>query len=284
MFSIVGIVSSYYPDLDDFLKNINSYLPWIDKLIIWENTPRKDSNIHTIVEQLNSDKVEVRTSGKNEYLAGPLNECISSVKDQGFSHVLTMDQDSSFAPGNFEHYRALVENYPSKNVAAFGPNSQYRTQQNVEIGEVENIFLSGAIYPMENLIRLNGFDEELAIDCIDTDYCYRASENNYKIMLMYGVLLNHQIGYRYKHWSGLIIAPYSAQRTYYFLRNTFWMWKKYPKYFDRPYKMSFIRYKLVYRSLKIFLEKDSIRKLRAISCALWHFKTKRLGRFDKFSK
>jgi len=284
MINIVAILSSFYPNLDDLERNTNSYLPWISKLIIWENTPKEDSYIDQLVDRLNSDKIEVRTTGKNEYLAYPFNQCIRWAQSEGYTHVLTMDQDSCFAEGHFEKYINSIEDYQQTNVAVFGPSSNSREQVKLFAEEVDHIFISGAIFPVDTFLEQGGFNEELVIDSIDSDYCFRCKKNNLQTIVFKDIFLQHQIGYRYKHWSGLIIVPYSAQRTYYFLRNTLWLWKQYPQYFTKSYKRSFVKYRIVYRSLKIIFEKETIRKLSAIVFAIWHYKRKKLGRFDIFSK
>ncbi len=72
---ILGVISSFYPDIIELERNINSFLPEIDHLILWENTPKEKSYIQQLIERLKSTKVEVRTTGENEYLAVPFNMC-----------------------------------------------------------------------------------------------------------------------------------------------------------------------------------------------------------------
>ena len=45
---IVAVVSSFYPNIDELEVNINSYLPWVDRLIIWENSSRADSQVDSL--------------------------------------------------------------------------------------------------------------------------------------------------------------------------------------------------------------------------------------------
>jgi rhamnosyltransferase len=279
---ILGVITSFFPNIDELEKNINSFLEGIEHLIIWENTPKEKSNIDKLIGKLNSTKIEVRTTGHNEYLAVPFNLCAKFASDNGFTHILTMDQDSCFVSNQFEKYINLVDKHFEENVAVYGSNNRYTPKSNNSICEVNSVILSGSIFPVKSFNKLDGFNEELVIDAIDTEYCYRAIVKNYKIILMSEINLEHQIGYRHKHWSGLTLVPYSAQRTYYYLRNTFWIWEKYPEYYKESYKKSFVKYRVVYRCLKIVFEKDSVRKLKAIFFSIKHYKEKRLGRFDKF--
>jgi rhamnosyltransferase len=279
---ILGVITSFYPDIDELERNINSFLPEIEHLIIWENTPKEKSYIQQLIERLKSTKVEVRTTGENEYLAVPFNLCARFALENSFTHLLTMDQDSCFSNDHFKKYIAEIQNLKLNDVAAFGPNSSSREQQKNQ--EVDHIFISGAIYPLDVFFELKGFNEELVIDAIDTEYCFRAKENNYVIIVFQNVNLEHNMGYRYKHWTGLTLVPYSAQRTYYFIRNSLWLWARFPQNYTKEYRNSFIKFRIVYRTLKLIFEKDSLNKFVAIITALSHVKAKRLGKYDKFSK
>ena len=94
MFKLCAIVTSYYPSLEELEQNIRSYLSDVDKLIIWENTPKDESRIQELADKLNGEKVEVRTTGQNEFLAKPFNICIKWAKENNYTHFLTLDQDS----------------------------------------------------------------------------------------------------------------------------------------------------------------------------------------------
>jgi len=277
---ILGVISAFHPNIDELEININSFLSGIDRLIIWENTPEKESTINALVNRLGVGKIEVCTTGKNEYLAYPFNQCIRRAQSEGYTHVLTMDQDSCFAEGHFEKYIKSIEDYRQTNVAVFGPSSNSREQVKLFAEEVDHVFISGAIFPVDTFLEQGGFNEELVIDSIDSDYCFRCKKHNLQTIVFRDVFLQHQMGYRYKHWSGLIIVPYSAQRTYYFLRNTLWLWKQYPQYFTESYKRSFVKYRIVFRLLKIAFEKDSFKKIFSIFTAIYHYKKNRLGRYD----
>jgi rhamnosyltransferase len=284
MFKIIGIVTSYYPNLDDLEKNIRSYLAWIDRLIIWENTPNEKSIIGQLIDRLQNDKVEVRTTGKNEYLANPFNQCIRWAQKEGYTHLLTMDQDSCFAPNHFEQYIELIKSHQNSNIAAFGPRIHFNENSSDGIEEVSHVIISGAVFPIDSLFVVGLFNEDLAIDVIDMEYCFRAREKGYKVMHINSVYLEHNLGYRHKHWTGITLSPYSAQRTYYYIRNTLWLWKHFPDTAQKQERRNFIRYKIIYRTLKIGFEPDAFQKLLAIYTAIWHVYTGRLGQYDKFIK
>jgi rhamnosyltransferase len=284
MFKIIGIVTSYYPNLIDLEKNITSYLAWIDRLIIWENTPKEDSNIERLITQLNNDKIEVRSTGVNEYLANPFNQCIIWAQKEGYTHLLTMDQDSCFAPNHFEQYIESIKHNQNSNVAVFGPSIHFNANSSDRFEEVSHVIISGAVFPIDSLSVVGFFNEDLVIDVIDMEYCFRARKKGYKVIRINSVYLEHSLGYRHKHWTGITLSPYSAQRTYYYIRNTLWLWKQFPCNYEKRERQSFIRYKIIYRTLKIGFEPDAFRKLLALYTAIWHVYKERLGKYDKFIK
>ncbi|MDR0983111.1 MAG: hypothetical protein LBM07_07740 [Culturomica sp.] len=275
---LLAVVSSYFPKLEELEENIQSYLPWVDKLIIWENTPKEQSKIKELTDKLNCDKIQVRTTGENEFLAKPFNICVQWAKENGYTHILTMDQDSKFENGNFERYIELVKNCTDDKIGCFSPNIGNKRTSSKEIIAIETAITSGAIYPLSVFDNIGLFDEKLLIDCVDTEFCLRAHTHNIKTVCVTSINLLHHLGSFKKTKVGLLLNNYSAQRTYYLLRNRILIEKKYPKYDDN--KKSFFKYQLFYRIIKVILEKDSLRKIKAILLALIHASKGKSGRYN----
>jgi len=277
MFKLCAVVSSYYPDLEEIEKNIRSYLSGVDKLIIWENTPKNESKIAEMAEKLNSEKIEIRTTGENEFLAKPFNICIQWAKENGFTHFLTMDQDSRFENGHFEKYLELIKNYDDGSIAVFAPNID-NIAQNVEIKEVEFAITSGAVFPLSIFDAIGGFRENFLIYMIDIEFCLRAKEKGFKTVCITKTHLFHKSGYSNKSKFGFILNNYSAQSTYYKIRNTILMWKLYPSYNHN--KIIFYKYHVFYRLVKIIFEKNSLKKTKAIISGVIHGLRGRTGKYE----
>ena len=62
---ILAILTSFHPEIDALERNIRSFLDSVDCLIIWENTPKEKSYINTLTDKIGSDKIIIRTTGKN---------------------------------------------------------------------------------------------------------------------------------------------------------------------------------------------------------------------------
>lgn len=90
---LLGVVILYYPDKEQIMLNIASYLDEVDALLIWDNTPPADRRVLDFGRQ-QENKIIRRDKERNVGLGFPLNEAVRYGTENGFTHLLTMDQDS----------------------------------------------------------------------------------------------------------------------------------------------------------------------------------------------
>lgn len=284
MIKVLGVVTSFYPDLKELERNIYTYLPWIDYLIIWENTLKKDSQVNRITARFGNAQIEVRTTGQNEFHASPFNQCIHWGKENGYTHLLTMDQDSFFEREDFSKLINFVENNRDNNIAVFTAAKNIDKKLYGDVAEVENAATSGTIYSMDVFEKVGFFRDDFLIYMVDIEFGIRLRAKGYKILCLPGVKLNHNAGYAKRSKLGLLIDYYSAQSTYYIIRNTLLTWKLYPGKFPLHERINFFRYKIVYRTFKMVFEPHRIQKLKAIYIGLYHGLTGKAGRYEIQSK
>lgn len=267
---ILGIVTSYFPELMTLERNINTYISGVDRLIIWENTMSGQSRINELADKLNNPKVELRTTGENEYLAKPFNICVKEAILEGYTHILTMDQDSFFEENDFSKFISCVKSNNNPNVMMFTSSKSENQAIEADEIEVENAITSGTIYKIDIFEKIGLFREDFMIYMIDIEFSMRVKANGYKIVAYPKIILNHNTGYALKNKIGLRIDNYSAQSTYYIIRNVILNWKIYPEKFRISEKLKFFKYKVIYRTLKIFFEPSPFKKLIAIYMGLLH--------------
>jgi len=277
---LLAVVSTYFPNLEELERNIESYLPWVDYLIIWENTPEEKSKIKLLAEKLHDTKIEIRTTGRNEFLAYPFNLCIKWAQENNFTHILTMDQDSCFMENQFEQYLKLIEQNQQSDIAIYSSTRNSDLNEFGHLNDIENAITSGSVYSIEAFERNGYFLEDFLIYMMDIEFGIRVKENGFKIISFSGIKLGHEAGYATKNKSGIIINNYSAQSTYYIVRNTVLTWKLYKHKFTLSDKYKFIKYKVIYRSLKILLEKNKVQKMKGIWFGLLHGLINKKGRYD----
>jgi rhamnosyltransferase len=225
---LLGIVILYYPD-KDIEANINSYIDALDELIIWDNTPHGCG-----ISFLEIPKIKKMGSNENVGIGKALNEAVNYAKINEFTHLLTMDQDSSFQNDDCKIFIAIANN--AKLNAIFSPNyisdnKEWYVEQDSFI-EVETTLTSGTLYPIHIFDAIGLFREDFFIDTIDTEFSLRARKNGIPTQIISSVHLFHVAGYQ-KHkrrflWKTFSPNEYSPIRSYYIIRNSIITKKLYP--------------------------------------------------------
>lgn len=88
--------------------------------------------------------------------------------------------------------------------------------------------------------KVGGFDQQLFIDMVDADFCYRLRLAGYKIICINKVGMIHELGDTFRIrflYRDRTILNHSAFRKYYIFRNTIYVLRKYKiahdyRYFD----------------------------------------------------
>ena len=280
-----AIIITYFPDLNDLKLNINSIINDVDKLIIWQNTPdlKLDNEITFINE---TEKVIFLSKGVNIGIASALIEGIKWSLENGYTHLLTLDQDSYFDEGVLKNYKELI-NRKLIDAGIFGinPNNwgQLLYKQKELFIEVSDAITSGSIFPLEIFITCGLFEDELFIDAVDYEFCFRIkSLNNLSTVVFPSIIMNHKVGEKVKICFGLYTNNYSSFRTYYIIRNHLIIWKRYPRLFPNHYKYVLIKSHIILRIFKVIIaEKNKIKKIKAILIGIIHGLSNKKG-FYKF--
>lgn len=266
---IIGVVTTYFPDFKKLQANISTYLEQLDYLFIWENTPKEKSRVAAFFK--GQEKIIIRTTGDNEGIAKDLNTITQWAIEHGYEYVLTMDQDSAFQPGDFPKYLDIVSQNDQNNIGLWTP--AYKNTGSKSLLEKEITMTSGSIVKT-SIIKVCGFfSEELFIDLVDSEYCFRIRKNGYRIIQASPIVLKHQLGYKKVNKWGIVTINYSALRTYYIVRNWFLVYRQYPEQLLATCgpKRKFYTYTLLYRSVKIILFEDhKIDKLKALFLGIYH--------------
>lgn len=173
----------YNPDNKN-IENIKTYLNYFEKLFIIDNS---QNNNKGLVEILESTKVEyIYNKEKNLGIASALNlVCEKSIKE-GFSWILTMDQDSYFDSKNVEEYLKTFSQIENKNIGIVSPchilkNDIVKMDEDKKFMDVDRVMTSGNLLNLSAWKKVGKFDENLFIDEVDNEMCYRMIEKGYQI-------------------------------------------------------------------------------------------------------
>lgn len=277
---LLGIVILYYPP-KDIMTNINSYIDVLNELIIWDNTPggcRIDS----------PGKENIRQMGINENvgIGTALNEAVKYATANGFTHLLTMDQDSGFVDEDCNKYIDIIKQANLQ--AIFAPNylihGQKLYEEQISFIETETTMTSGSIYPVNIFDKIGLFREDFFIDAIDIEFCLRAKQNGIPTLIIPAVYLSHQAGYQKKKykflWKTFYPNEYSAERSYYIVRNGLVSKKLYPY---AEYWKGYLYYWFYKRIFFVILyENHKLSKLKGLIRGYIHGKKEKTGKQPLF--
>jgi len=279
MEKIFGVVILYHPDFQ-IKDNIASYLPFIEKLLVIDNSEPAAKISFDFPE----DKVIIIADGENKGIAARLNQAASYAVAEGATWLLTMDQDSFFDEDNINRYRQCFDAYEGKDkVAMFGVEYEQRPQAiHCEYFETDMLITSGSLVNLGLLKKLGGFDEALFIDEVDSEYCFRANSKGFKTVKLSNVYLHHSLGiagaYRsLKNFKKSVRTLHAPIRIYYMVRNSLYVAEKYKHNLPASF---LLRRKTVLNRIKnnLLYGKEKTKLLRYIWLAYRHYKSGKMGK------
>lgn len=252
--NIAALVIVYKPDTFDVFKNIEKYIGFVDKLIVWRN-----SNDDFLYQGEGEEKVFYMGTGENEYIAKPLNWAMGWCYENGFEWLLTMDQDSTWE--NFGGFLHKVREKNDDETIIYAPCVNHIIDEENDFIEVESVITSGALHNVAKVKKLGGFREDYKIYWVDGEFCYWSRVNNYKIRVLPNFKMKQEFGKASKGMFGVAIANYSAIVYYHLFRNMIWMRRE----FGEAVAMKTILYTsfIYFRSI-LFGEKQKIKKIGSV--------------------
>lgn len=263
---ILGIVILYYPDAD-IARNIKSYIGATDRLILWDNTPQSapDTNTRLIINRIDPAKIIFMGDGCNHAIAYALNQAVDYALRNGYTHLLTMDQDSRFEKDSIQRLiQAAQDGREDPSKAIFASNTNGALPVRSGLTRVNDAITSGSIFRIDAAAAIGPFNERYAIDAVDYEFCYRLATAGYSTYIVGDAVLSQIYGNPLKSRLGFYTSNYSAIRTYHIIRNQIDTWKRYPDYFA-AHKRELLFDHILYRIPKIILtEKNKLKKLSAV--------------------
>jgi rhamnosyltransferase len=227
----LAAVTIIYNPSESIIENLLSYYKDVEVLYIIDNSTSENP---FILEKLPFSNIIYYHDGNNGGIAKRLNQAAALALSSGFDWMLTMDQDSYFDQGAVSRFVSYIEGYEHKNsTAIFGVNYAEPAIGNSVFKEVPLVITSGSIINLPLLQKMGSFDENLFIDEVDSEYCYRARLSGYKILECAAIYLHHLLG-EIKMGRSLKSGTYTFRRLhapirlYYMVRNYFYVLHKLP--------------------------------------------------------
>jgi rhamnosyltransferase len=250
MSRIIASVITFNPDINLLKKNIDSYIDYVDEIIIVDNFSKNRDELI----QFKKIGVNIINNTSNLGIAKALNIALNYGNNKNYDLLLTMDQDSYFEKDSFKFLKSGFN--ISSDVAIVCP-----TINDVKIGNIsksnknwEELFTtitSGSLCSISKLVKIGGFNISLYIDYVDVDLCLRLNKKKLIIIRSNDSILNHKLGnskiYKFLNIN-FISTNHNKMRRYYYARNKVYIYKKYffifPLFVIRDY-FSFLKTLLI---------------------------------------
>ena len=283
---IAAVVILYHPEAKT-IENILSYSNKVSKLYVVDNTACSDTGLVNVIRAGISNSEYIH-DGENAGIAKRLNQVCTRAMEEGFDYIMTMDQDSSFEPDSIKNYFDCIDSYMEKQQAAlFGLQHEYPAwaSHTCDPETVTQLITSGTIVNLSLFDKIGRFDEDLFIDLVDFEYCYRCIVNHFLVIRFRNIFLKHSIG-TIKPLKQTIISKekergfHSPLRLYYMVRNYLYLRPKYKKRFPTEFA---INRKAILNRIKnnLLYSNKKFETLRFISRAIIDVKRNRMGKYSK---
>lgn len=220
---------TYHPDAFRFRKALEGVISQVANVYIVDN---HSSNIESIRELAQSyESVRLVQLPSNMGIAAALNVGCAEALNDGFSYVVTLDQDTISSPNLVDALYSKM----SDNVGVVGPwvcyegNESFYDDPPVEPIDVAWTITSASLTNLNAWIRVKGFDESMFIDGVDRDFCIRLRRAGYRIVINPTATISHQLGeMQCKEVLGRVIhvTNHPPFRKFYIVRNKVYLAKK----------------------------------------------------------
>lgn len=170
---------------------------------------------------------------ENKGVATAQNLGIEKAKARGFNSFIFFDQDSDV---NDILIKNLLLEYTKikeldKNIGVLGPliinkdsNKPYPFRFIEEFDsyvKTDLLISSGMVIEKETMEKVGGMMDQLFIDAVDHEWCWRAIKKGYNCYISKNILLEHKVGNNFKKFIGIPFIISNPQRYFYAFRNVF---------------------------------------------------------------
>lgn len=291
---VLAVAVAYNPDTDLLSQVLQSVAAQVQGIVVVDNGSANAGKVRDIASAAGGQVVQ---NEKNFGIATAQNQGVAVARAEGYSHILLLDQDTVLAPGVvadlLNNLMALEKEHGG--VAAIGPayyelNSQRRTRAYQANGfrlsrisleerddpiESDFIIASGSLIPLSVLETVGGFKDDLFIDLVDVEWCFRARIAGYRSFLSPSATVDHRLGTGTTGLGSRRIAVHAPIRNYYWVRNALWLARQ-PST-PPAWRLYFLSRSLGFLVAYTTLVDKRILRLQLICRGMWDSLNNRLG-------
>lgn len=291
---IAGILVSYEPEAQTLNGTFASLLPQLDHLFLVDNGSSSDPA--DLLDLKCEERLTIIRLDENLGIAAAQNVGIAAARELGAEFVVLSDQDTVYPKGAVSSLLDVFERWPK--AAAVVPlfndvnklssdgfileNSCLFSPTRVAGGEhsLLQAIASGKVIKISTLGDIGAMDEDLFIDWVDLEWCWRARHKGYQVIGSGDVEVKHSLGDASRNIGYREVNLRSPLRHYYITRNAFSLALR------TPYLSIVMRYILCVRSLRYpfafpILSPPRWRNLLAVTAGIKDALLGRLGKTDR---
>jgi rhamnosyltransferase len=236
MKKVAVIVVTYNPQMHELDSNIKSYIDQVDKVYIIDNSTAPDTRELMLDYACLKPKIELTQLVGNFGIAHAQNIGFRMAKTDGYAFAIEMDQDSSLPPNYTSSLLQSYDELKSKGikVAGIGPVAVNEADgltyggrlKGAGVVEVAHTLSSGFLVPIENIDLVGLKNEQLFIDFVDWEWCWRSASKGLGTYVDTRISIKHQLGIGHKRIFFWYIGNPSPIRHYYQYRNFLYLLNK----------------------------------------------------------
>lgn len=276
---VAGMITMYNSDYS-VIDRIDTYASQVQTLFVVDNSEYTNTTLVSAIKDKFFNVKYINNNG-NVGIASALNIASKSALKENFSYLLMMDDDSEATDSLVDE---LVSIAARDGVGIASPKSD-TDDLNSGVVEVLTTITSGSVLRLDAYVQVGPFMDELFIDWVDHEYCFRLQKFGYKVMLANDIKLKHRLGLKKTLlFAGFIKVSWrshSPVRLYYKFRNSLYVLNLYRHLL--PITFTLYSYKeLLEDVIKIiFLEDGKRQYCKLVVRALIDFVKGRLGKLGQ---
>lgn len=249
---IVPIVVTYNPGESTLIANLAALLSQAQNIVIIDNDSTHDvAEIIKCLDKEYFNRINLIKLQHNGGLGKAFNIGITVARDLNAAFVLLMDQDSIPESGMLHELRSAHIHLTEQERQVGAAGACYRNHATAKKSQFVRVtrsgftrlscddtanpiradFLisSGSLISIKALDQIGGMDEDLFIDHIDTEWCFRAQSKGFEVYGVCSAVMLHSLGDRQiRIWWGRwrTIPFHQPFRYYYMFRNSVLLWRR----------------------------------------------------------
>ena len=248
MDSICAVVVTFQPDLEMLRGNLLSCRAQVDHLVVVDNGSDSDTRERIANVARNAD-CSVLQLDENYGVAAAQNHGIGWARKMGCNWLVLFDQDSRPGAGMVNTLRLAFAELMARGsaVAAVGPKLlDTRTLRatpfvrihafgvtKIDCNSVSDQFVvtdflvsSGSLIPMTMFDQVGLPEEDLFIDNVDLEWCFRARSKGFSVYGVCAAVMHHTVGDHVIQLGKSVIHLHSPLRQYYIMRNRILLYQR----------------------------------------------------------